>query len=46
MIYFCLDRLALNAVVQGELAAVCGYADQLLGLNRAPDTLDGAEHPD
>ena len=32
MIYFCLDRLALNALEQGELAAGCGYADQLLGL--------------
>jgi DNA-binding SARP family transcriptional activator len=32
MIYFCLHRLALNAMVQGELAEVDGYADQLLGL--------------
>jgi hypothetical protein len=32
MIYFCLSRFAITAAVQGELAAACGYADQLLGL--------------
>ncbi|MFN8467547.1 MAG: AAA family ATPase [Caldilineaceae bacterium] len=30
MIYFSLSRLAIQAVVQGELAAACEYADQLL----------------
>jgi hypothetical protein len=30
MIFFCLDRLAINAIVHGELVAAVGYADQLL----------------
>lgn len=38
MIYFCLERLALIARVQGELAAACGYADQLLNVMETDPT--------
>ena len=32
LIFLCLSRLALDALVQGEMAATCGYADALLNL--------------
>ena len=42
LIFFCVDRLAINAIVQGKLAAACSYADQLLDLTE-PGTSPAAE---